>query len=59
VELIDYISISSWSASSGAAAGTFLGTNKTTVILRGDQNLDVLGFFYRLVRPQLESNSTH
>ncbi|OGA48200.1 MAG: hypothetical protein A3F74_17720 [Betaproteobacteria bacterium RIFCSPLOWO2_12_FULL_62_58] len=48
--MIDYISISSWRESSGAVAATFLSTNKNAVILRGGQNLDVLGFFYRLVR---------
>jgi len=48
-EMIDCISISSWRAASGAAVATFLSTNKTEVILRGDQNLVVLGFSYRLV----------
>ena len=50
--MIDCISISPWRESSGAAAATFLGTNKTMVILRGDQNLVVWGFFYRFVRLQ-------
>jgi hypothetical protein len=51
--MIDRISISSWRESSGVAAATFLITHKTTVILREDQNLVVLGFSYRLVRSQV------
>ena len=49
---IDCTSISSWREASGVAAVTFLSTNKTTVNLRGDQKLVVLGFFYSLVRPR-------
>jgi hypothetical protein len=48
-KMIDCISISYWREASGMAAATFLSTNKTTVNLRGDQNLVVLGFSYRLV----------
>jgi len=38
---IDWTSISSWLESSGAAAAAYKSTNKTAVVLRGDQNLVV------------------
>ncbi len=48
--MIDCISISSWYESWSAAAATFSSTNKIEVVLRGGQNLVVLGFSYKLVR---------
>jgi hypothetical protein len=44
--MTDCISTSCWREASGATAATSLGINETAVILRGDQNLVILGFSY-------------